>query len=146
MRNEIAHELGFANYQDMSLKLSDQDPDKIEKLFDELDSLTRDAFTALKAKWMLFWRKNTRSSRSIDALALSEPFLSRKLLPYIMSISTAIMPIRMWFNWQRIIMPGSDSMYTESLPKAICMKKKASTSMPSAHILTVQVMYGWFAI
>lgn len=49
MRNAIAHELGFANYHEMSLKLSDQDPAQIEKLFDELDSLTRDTFTALKA-------------------------------------------------------------------------------------------------
>ena len=48
MRNEMAHSLGFANYHDMSLRLSDQDPDKIEKLFDELDSLTRNTFTTLK--------------------------------------------------------------------------------------------------
>jgi peptidyl-dipeptidase A len=48
MRNEMAHSLGFANYHDMSLRLSDQDPDKIEKLFDELDSLTRNTFIALK--------------------------------------------------------------------------------------------------
>jgi peptidyl-dipeptidase A len=50
MRNEIAHELGFSNYQEMSMKLSDQDPAQIEKLFDELDSLTRGTFTALKAE------------------------------------------------------------------------------------------------
>jgi len=49
MRNEMAHSLGFANYHDMSLRLSDQDPDQIEKLFDELDSLTRDTFSALKS-------------------------------------------------------------------------------------------------
>jgi peptidyl-dipeptidase A len=48
MRNDIAHELGFSNYHEMSLKLSDQDPEQITKLFDELDSLTRDTFTALK--------------------------------------------------------------------------------------------------
>jgi peptidyl-dipeptidase A len=48
MRNVIARELGFANYHDMSLRLSDQDPDQISKLFDELDSLTRGAFTGLK--------------------------------------------------------------------------------------------------
>lgn len=49
MRNEIAKELGFSNYQDMSLKLSDQDPVQIEKIFNELDSLTRPAFISLKA-------------------------------------------------------------------------------------------------
>jgi peptidyl-dipeptidase A len=34
----------------MSLKLSDQDPQEIEKLFDELDELTRDAFAGLKGE------------------------------------------------------------------------------------------------
>ncbi|HPT15360.1 MAG TPA: M2 family metallopeptidase, partial [Bacteroidales bacterium] len=48
MRNEIAKELGFNNYHEMSLKLSEQDPEQISKLFDELDNLTRDSFTTLK--------------------------------------------------------------------------------------------------
>lgn len=49
-RNEIAKKLGFSNYHEMSLKLSDQDPNDISKLFDELDNLTRDAFKAQKAE------------------------------------------------------------------------------------------------
>jgi peptidyl-dipeptidase A len=49
MRNEIARSLGFINYHDMSLRLSDQDPDQISSLFDELDSLTRNTFAGLKA-------------------------------------------------------------------------------------------------
>lgn len=44
LRNEVAKELGFKNFHEMSLKLSEQDPQEIEKLFDELDNLTRDAF------------------------------------------------------------------------------------------------------
>jgi len=48
MRNEIAQSLGFSNYHEMSLKLSDQDPAQIEKLFNEIDALTRDNFIALK--------------------------------------------------------------------------------------------------
>jgi peptidyl-dipeptidase A len=48
LRNEIAHELGFGNYHEMSLKLDNQEPDDVNKLFDELDLLTRDAFAALK--------------------------------------------------------------------------------------------------
>ena len=47
-RNEIAKELGFSNYHEMSLKLSEQDPADISKLFDELDTLTRSAFAGLK--------------------------------------------------------------------------------------------------
>ncbi len=49
-RNEIAKELGFNNYHEMSLKLSEQDPDEISKIFDELDILTKDAFAGLKGE------------------------------------------------------------------------------------------------
>lgn len=49
LRNEAAHELGFKNFHEMSLKLSEQDPDEIEKLFDELDNLTRAKFAELKS-------------------------------------------------------------------------------------------------
>jgi len=49
-RNEIAKQLGFNNYHEMSLKLSEQDPSEISSLFDELDNLTRDAFAGLKAE------------------------------------------------------------------------------------------------
>jgi peptidyl-dipeptidase A len=49
-RNEIAKELGFNNYHEMSLKLSEQDPAEISSLFDELDNLTRDSFAGLKGE------------------------------------------------------------------------------------------------
>jgi len=48
LRNDIARELGFSNYHEMSLKLTEQDPAEISRLFDELDSLTRDAYTGVK--------------------------------------------------------------------------------------------------
>ncbi|MFH1320242.1 MAG: M2 family metallopeptidase [Bacteroidota bacterium] len=48
MRNEIAKETGFDNFHEMKLKLGEQDPQKIEDLFDELDELTKDAFIQLK--------------------------------------------------------------------------------------------------
>ncbi len=50
MRNEVAHELGFDNYHEMSLTLDDQNPDDIDKLFDELDSLTKNVFAEVKNK------------------------------------------------------------------------------------------------
>lgn len=50
LRNEIAKDLGYSNYHEMSLKISDQDPATITALFDELDSLTRDAFLVLKGE------------------------------------------------------------------------------------------------
>lgn len=49
-RNELAVSLGFKNYHEMSLKLSDQNPDDISKIFDELDELTRDSYIELKAE------------------------------------------------------------------------------------------------
>jgi peptidyl-dipeptidase A len=50
LRNEVAKELGYKNYHDMSLRLNEQDPEVISKLFDELDNLTKDAFVKEKAK------------------------------------------------------------------------------------------------
>jgi peptidyl-dipeptidase A len=49
-RNLIAQKLGFANYHEMSLKLSGQDPVEVTKIFDELDNLTRDNFALLKGE------------------------------------------------------------------------------------------------
>lgn len=48
MRNKAAKEMGFKNYHQMSLELSEQNADDIEKLFDELDELTRASFIKLK--------------------------------------------------------------------------------------------------
>lgn len=48
MRNEVASELGFKSYHQMSLKLNEQDPEEIQKLFDELDQLTLPMFKQLK--------------------------------------------------------------------------------------------------
>jgi len=56
-RNIIARKLSFNNYHEMSLKLSGQDPDEVTKLFDELDSLTRDNFAQLKGDIDLFYSK-----------------------------------------------------------------------------------------
>ncbi|MEG1762956.1 MAG: M2 family metallopeptidase, partial [Bacteroidales bacterium] len=50
LRNEIAEELGYKNYHEMSLELSEQDPKEILAIFDELDGLTKDAFTQLKSE------------------------------------------------------------------------------------------------
>ncbi|MGQ9846159.1 MAG: M2 family metallopeptidase [Bacteroidales bacterium] len=49
LRNQVAKTLGYNNYHEMSLLLSEQNPTEIEKLFDELDNLTRDAFAKLKS-------------------------------------------------------------------------------------------------
>ena len=50
LRNEVAKDLGFKNYHEMSLTLSDQDPKEISRLFDELDSLTKIAFAQVKGE------------------------------------------------------------------------------------------------
>lgn len=48
LRNETARKLGFRNYHEMQLTLGEQDPKEIARLFDELDTLTRDTFAAVK--------------------------------------------------------------------------------------------------
>jgi peptidyl-dipeptidase A len=48
LRNEVAKELGFRNYHEMSLTLSEEDPKVITELFDQLDSLTRGSFAEVK--------------------------------------------------------------------------------------------------
>ncbi len=48
LRNQAARSLGFKNFQAMQLALSEQDPDAIEALFDQLDQMTRDDFARAK--------------------------------------------------------------------------------------------------
>jgi len=51
LRNESAKILGFKNYHDMALTLSEQEPEKIMALFDELDHLTKKPFEKAKAEF-----------------------------------------------------------------------------------------------
>ncbi len=48
LRNAAARRLGFANFQQMQLRLGEQDPAQVESLFDELDTLTLSGFAELK--------------------------------------------------------------------------------------------------
>lgn len=48
LRNEAAKKLGFSNFHEMSLKISEQDPTEISQLFDELDKLTAGTYAKLK--------------------------------------------------------------------------------------------------
>ncbi|MBN1199795.1 MAG: M2 family metallopeptidase [Bacteroidales bacterium] len=48
MRNEVAKDMGFKNYHQMQLILSEQDPKVITALFDELDTLTKGVFAEVK--------------------------------------------------------------------------------------------------
>lgn len=50
LRNQAARILGYDNYHQMSLKLNEQTTEDLDKLFDELDFLTRDNFTELKSE------------------------------------------------------------------------------------------------
>ena len=49
LRNEAARQIGFKNHFEKSLRLDEQNPDDIEKLFDELDELTRNEYLKVKA-------------------------------------------------------------------------------------------------
>lgn len=48
LRNELARKLGFRNFWEMRMALSEIDGAQLVKLFDELDALTKDPFAALK--------------------------------------------------------------------------------------------------
>ena len=50
LRNRAAQKLGFKNYYEMQITLSEQDPDEIAALFDQLDTLTRAPFAILKGQ------------------------------------------------------------------------------------------------
>lgn len=50
LRNEAAKQLGFKNYHVMMTTLNEQDGDKLIKLFDDLDELTRKPFADAKAE------------------------------------------------------------------------------------------------
>jgi peptidyl-dipeptidase A len=63
-RNTIARKIGFSNYHEMSLKLSGQDPSEVTKIFDELDSLTRDNFGQLKSEIDSFYAKRYKIKAS----------------------------------------------------------------------------------
>jgi peptidyl-dipeptidase A len=63
-RNLIARKTGFSNYHEMSLKLSGQDPADVTKIFDELDSLTRNNFVQLKGEIDTFYGKRYKIKAS----------------------------------------------------------------------------------
>ena len=48
LRNKAAQSLGYNNYFEKSFSLNEQNADEIEKLFDELDELTKDEFAKIK--------------------------------------------------------------------------------------------------
>ncbi|MEW5700675.1 MAG: M2 family metallopeptidase [Candidatus Zixiibacteriota bacterium] len=50
LRNQAARSVGFADFYEMQLKLTEIEPEELERLFVELDSLTRGAFIELKAQ------------------------------------------------------------------------------------------------
>ena len=48
LRNKLAQSLWFSDYHTMSLVFGEQEPEKIEAIFDELDGLTKPTFERLK--------------------------------------------------------------------------------------------------
>ena len=63
-RNMIARKIGFANYHEMSLKLSGQEPAEVTSIFDELDNLTRDNFAQLKSEIDTYFTKHYKIKTS----------------------------------------------------------------------------------
>ena len=49
LRNRAARSLGFRNYYELQLRINEQDPQEIKRIFDELDRLTAGSFKKAKA-------------------------------------------------------------------------------------------------
>lgn len=64
MRNETARELGYSNYHEMSLKLAEQDPSEIERIFDDLFIQTKDVFEKVKNEMDEFLAKRYKISKA----------------------------------------------------------------------------------
>jgi peptidyl-dipeptidase A len=63
MRNETARELGYSNYHEMSLKLAEQDPNDIDRIFDDLYERTKIVFSQVKNQMDDFLAKRYRISK-----------------------------------------------------------------------------------
>lgn len=58
LRNKAARQLGYPDYHVMQLAISEQDQSEVVKLFDQLDSLTREPFRKAKAEIDAILAKN----------------------------------------------------------------------------------------
>lgn len=50
LRNQLARSLGYADYFEMSLKISEMDPETLVNLFDDLDTMIRDEYASVKTE------------------------------------------------------------------------------------------------
>ncbi|MCS7306094.1 MAG: M2 family metallopeptidase [Thermoguttaceae bacterium] len=50
LRNEAAHQLGYKNFWYMQMHLQEHDPTELEKIFDQLERLTREPFIKMKSQ------------------------------------------------------------------------------------------------
>lgn len=107
LRNEAAVKLGFKNFHALQLYLNEQNGDEIIKLFDELDTLTREPFAAAKAEMdqklakdcgmapeaLMPWHYHDpffQESPSIFASSLDAPYAKADLLQLVRSFYASI--------------------------------------------------------
>ena len=62
LRNQIARELGYENFHTMNMIMSEQNPEEVLSLFNELDSLTGKAFSELKGEIDSYYSKRYKLS------------------------------------------------------------------------------------
>jgi peptidyl-dipeptidase A len=121
LRNKAAKSLGFSDYYEMQLQLTEQDPAEIAALFDQLDSLTRGPFVILK--------------REIDSALAARFGITRSQL-------------RPWHYQDRFFQgaPGIyavnlDSYYTDKDPVALARTYFAGIGLPVDSILARSDLY-----
>jgi peptidyl-dipeptidase A len=77
LRNQIAKELGYENYHTMNMTLSEQDPNEVLGLFDELDNLTSSVFASLKAEIDSYYSKSISYPRRSSCPGITRTGFSR---------------------------------------------------------------------
>ncbi|SYZ73094.1 conserved exported hypothetical protein [Candidatus Zixiibacteriota bacterium] len=121
LRNQAARKIGFDNYYEMNMKLSEQDPVEIAALFDQLDSLTQEPFAVAKTQ--------------IDsALAIRYGIAKDKLEPWHYQN-------RFFQEAPSIYAVDFDSYYRDKDPVAIVKKYFAGIGLPVDSILAHSDLY-----
>jgi peptidyl-dipeptidase A len=121
LRNRSAKILGFDNYHQMALVVAEQDPDELDRLFDELEALTREPFLRMNAVLdRLLASKYGLPADQLMPWHYHDPFFQRSPLVYDLDL---------------------DAYYKGKDIKQIAEKYYASIGLPVDQILAASDLY-----
>ena len=147
LRNEVAKDLGFKNYHEMSLTLSDQNPKEVSQIFDELDSLTKGAFAQVKGDIDTYFVKyyNLKSKDELMPWNYQNRFFQEAPKIYDVDLDK--------YYKDRNLETLTTAYYAsiglpidDMIKKSDLYEKPGKTSMLSVPILITKAMFGFSAI